>query len=368
MGLSTSLNLAWFLTSPPASTSSAPASYQDPAGNNIQIRVFPEWYVGVFLTWSIPAQWGNCQFNVYFTSSGHTDFVKLNDRLLTEAQFSDMSSQDYSKYRHGFYIVEAYIVSQNRWIKSLPATWSQKRRGKIEKIATEIQRREYLLLSKFAGIKSYVFRRRPFGERCPRCWNATLEKVMDDHCPVCYGTSFEGGYFTPIPSFIQFEPTPNSTINSYYGVLEPNQIGAWTISMPEIVPGDVVIRTGDWNVYYVARAATTELQTNTVRQLLTLTQYSRQDVENRLAYLISGENPAAYLGTFLTLFAGNGAQTGRFPQNLLDERPENDYPWAKEMDLEFLPKPEIPVGAGQVGQTGTGSNADETTVNLKYKI
>jgi hypothetical protein len=335
MGLSTSINQLWFV-SPPISygVGVSPTGTQN---LNVSIRVYPDWYKGVYLTWSVPAAWGNCTFKVYYSSTGVNDFTLLTPAPLTSPVFSDLRDQDYSKYRHGYYVIETYIVSRGITIKSTPTSWVYKRRDRVEKLATEIQRREYLLLSKFAGIKSYVFKRRPFGERCPRCWNVTLEKVMDDHCPVCYGTSWEGGYFDPIPSFIQFEPTPNETTNSYYGIIEPNQIGGWTISLPEIQPGDVILRTGDWNIYYVSRAATTELQTNPVRQMLTLTQFSRGDIENDLSKRIDVET-GAYLGNYPSVFAGTGGKTGRFPQNLLDTEPRNDYSWAKEMDQEALPK------------------------------
>ena len=147
---------------------------------------------------------------------------------------------------------------------------------------SEIQRREYLLLSKFVGVKSFLFRKRSYGKRCTNCWDPTIEQVTNDHCPYCLGTSFEGGYFDAAPLYLQYETTPNSRDKVYFGKFESNQIGAWTISVPVVNSEDVIVREGDWAMYRVDKIMTTELQANTVRQIMTLTQLAKGDVEYQL--------------------------------------------------------------------------------------
>lgn len=308
----------------------------DESNSAILVSCFPEWYSHMTLSWSIPASWGNCRFNVYFSSGGTDAYSRLNNSLLTNPFFKDINSKDYSKFSGGNYVVEVVFPTASRSVRSRPVSAQYKRRDKIDKISAEIQRREYLLLSKFAGVKSFFFRRRHYGERCPRCWNKSLEKVMDDHCTVCYGTSWEGGYFDPIPVFIQFEATPSSRVKGYHGDIEPNSIGGWTISMPEIHPEDIILRSGDFNIYRVISVSQTELQTRSVRQMITLTQLSRTDVENKLACKIQLDGSIDYLKN-----TGGVYGDKRFPTNMIDKNTNNDFAWSKPQVLINLPKYDI---------------------------
>lgn len=337
MAFSINLSPSWFISAPISLGGGAtPLNSDSYLSTDIKVSVYPTWYDSMSLTWSIPEEWGDCQFHVYFSSSGVEDFTRLTTAPLSDPFFKDPTNQDYSKYRRGTYVVEALLLEKSLKLRSLPFYAEYSRRTHVEKIATEIQRREWLLLSKFAGVKSYLFRTKHFGKRCSRCWNPTTEKVMDDHCPVCLGTSFEGGYYTPITTFIQFEPTGNEKIKDYIGVLEPNQIPAWTIAMPEITPDDIIIRTGDWNVYNVIRVSSTELQTTAVRQMLTLAQLSRGDIENQLSARLESPNSGIQLSNYPTQFSAQ-----RFPKKLVDSVLNNDPSWAQEQRLQQLPKYEI---------------------------
>lgn len=250
---------------------------------NIQIKVYPEWYKQVSVEWSVPADWGPCLFNVYFSQVEDGEFVKLNSTPINGTYLIDITTQEYSKTRRGFYVVEAILQNSNNvTIRSDPASWFDNQRRWVELRSIEVQRREYWLLSRFAGIKSYLFRRRNYGQRCRTCWNPTYEKVMDDHCPDCLGTSFEGGYFNPAPLYVQYDATPDEKQKTYIGDYEPNQIGGWTISIPIIRPDDVIVRTGSWGIYKVLRITPTELQGNSVRQIMVLVELSHSDIEYEL--------------------------------------------------------------------------------------
>lgn len=331
MSFGISLNQSWFVMGVQTRKPS-----NRPVGDlnaNIEVTAFPDWYKRISLEWKIPKEWGDCSFHVYFSHSGEDGYERLTSTPLKTPSFLNPQTQEYSKFRDGFYVVEALLPYRNIRVKSKPASWKYKRRDFLEKRAAEIQRREYILLSKFAGTKSYVFRKRTYGERCDRCWNKETEKVMDDHCPVCYGTSFKGGYFDPVPAFIQFEATPNISTKTYYGELESNQIGAWTISLPEVSSNDVILRAGDWNVYKVIRVMSTELQTNTVRQMMTITQLGRSDIENSLAQRVEDEDAGLYPPTI-------GGEFGkqRFPTQQLDTNPNNDFKWYQEQNVGNLPE------------------------------
>lgn len=263
---------------------------------NFYVTVYPEWYKQVTVEWAVPPEFGSCEFNVYFSQVEDSGFVKLNSTPLTGTFFTDTTTREYSKYTKGYYVIEAILTSKGSVVmRSDPKTWHSHQRNWVTLRSIEIQRREYWLLTRFAGIQSYLFRRKSYGQRCLTCWDFKLEKLMQDHCPDCLGTGFEGGYFDPSICHLQYDATPENNGKAYYGRTEQTQIGAWTISIPTIRPDDVLVQTGTWRIYKVLAITPTELQGNTVRQILTLTQLSKGDVEYQLLKRDLPDFPTNYL-------------------------------------------------------------------------
>lgn len=330
MAFNVAVSQDWFIQAPVVFGPTAAPSSQ--LNDNIQVSVFPSWYDSTTLTWKIPAAWGAAKFHVYFWLGGQEGFERLTTQPTSDPSFKDPTARDYSKFRNGYYIVEALLPS-GQTVKSTPTSWHYKRRDRLQLIATEIQRREFLLLSKFNGVKSYLFRKKYYGLKCHRCWNPTTEKIMDDHCSVCFGTSFEGGYFDPLPMYVNYDPTPNEILKAFVGRIEPNMIAAYTISLPEITADDIIIRTGDWNVYQVIKIQTTEMQTNAIRQMMSLSQLGKGDIENKLALRVESQASSTYLENL-----GGEFNAQRFPQNLVDKVPTNEPQWSQDMTKSTLPK------------------------------
>lgn len=278
MSFNFAINLSFFIQ-----TEQQPLKPGGIINGNFQVTVYPQWFKQVSLSWTVPADWGQCLFNVYYSPAFEDDYVKLNATPITSNFFTDTTSDDYSKFKRGYYKVEAILVDKNNIrLTSDPSSWYTAQKDFVKIRSVEIQRREYMLLRRYVGIQSYLFRRKTFGKRCPLCWNYKANTVDDDHCPNCLGTGFDGGFFEPIPLFVQYEATPNSDQKTYFGIDEENQIGGWTISYPDVSNHDILVRTGDWNVYEILKINPTELQGNAVRQILTLTQLSKGSVENKL--------------------------------------------------------------------------------------
>jgi hypothetical protein len=265
----------------------------------IQVQIYPQWMKAVTIQWSVPPSWGPVLFNVYFSAAQDVDLVKLNSTPINGTFFTDTTSQEYSIFNHGYYVVEAILTSQNNvTLRSNPVTWKTAQRDWVFLRAVEIQRREYWLLSRFAGIGTYLFRRRNYGRRCVTCWDPVTEQVFRDNCPDCIGTSFEGGYFDPVKIYLQYDPIPTTVSKNYLGQDEEATIGAWTISMPDIRQGDVLIRTGDWKGFQVLGKNVTELQGNTMRQMLSLTELHKGAVEFELVARNLPDFPTQYLENY----------------------------------------------------------------------
>jgi hypothetical protein len=68
-------------------------------------------------------------------------------------------------------------------------------------IGREICRKEYLMHRKFVGWQGWLLKRKIWGAKCPRCADFDTETPANGHCPICYGTGKDGGYWSPFPTF-----------------------------------------------------------------------------------------------------------------------------------------------------------------------
>ena len=272
------------------------------------LTVYPIWFKQITIQWSIPAQWGNCSFNVYKGETENGPFTLLNNEEIHVGFIKDVTTQSYSKYARDWYVVEAIFPNKTTVLRSVAISWQNQQSRWVQLRSLDIQRREWILLSKFSGVKSLFFRRKKWGERCTECWNPDTNRVMKDHCHTCFGTSFQGGYWPGIQTSVQYEQTPNDLAFQYFGKFELNQISAWTIAFPEIDDLDLILRLSDWKMYRIEKMIPTELQTVTVRQLMQINELDKSSIEYNLITNNSLYFPAGY-NVDANILVGSSSET-----------------------------------------------------------
>ncbi len=250
---------------------------------HFQVEILPYWFDRATVKWSIPDDWGDCSFNVYRSEAETGPFEKLNSTPMVSLVFSDTTSRKFSKYHQDYYIVEAILHDKNNaLLRSEPYSWDRQQTRWVELRSIEIQRRFWLMLRKFIGVESIVFKRKTFGRRCNTCWDHRNHKVTNDQCPECYGTGWSGGYLQPYSTLIQYDATPNNVELSAYGRNEPNSIVGMTIAFPNLDDWDIVYRQKDHRFYRIDKVLTTELMTNSVSQRFQLVELPKNYVEYSL--------------------------------------------------------------------------------------
>lgn len=256
-------------------------SSSDVYTNQITFTVVPTFYKSNYLSWSVPSYWNNCLFNIYRAENDSVAPTLINKAPFSGVDYTDTDVINVSAFNQNYYTLEV-LLPDGAIAKSKPTTWLNAQNSWVALRANEIQRREGIILSKFTGVDTLFYRRKFFGLRCPRCWNAQAEKVMDDNCPVCFGTGFDGGYWAPSHFLAQYTPVSNVGSYSVIGVTEPVQITAWTVSYPTIQSFDLVYRVPDAKMFRVIQVNPTELQTVRVRQDLTLIELDKNLIEYTL--------------------------------------------------------------------------------------
>lgn len=226
------------------------------------------------------------EFRVYRSNSPEGPYDLLTETPLVDTfVFVDDQINRRSFWRKFYYKVTATSLSTGRVVESV-ITRSEVNKGAKKRllVGLEIARRERLLLNGigitpgFNGVRCAVFIRRTFGQRCAECFDFILKRDLVEKCTRCYGQHYVGGFFDPIPSAFNFNPSPQIVQIANFGEVQPSEADCWGSNYPLLSPGDMIVEPTNRR-WRVARAHTTEMLRVPIRQILRLTEINRGDVE-----------------------------------------------------------------------------------------
>ena len=107
-------------------------------------------------------------------------------------------------------------------------------------IALEIARNHRFKLKTHAGRVLWLFPRKRTGQHCS-CFDTVMQRTLRSGCRTCFGTSWVGGYQTPVQIYGQISDSLETTQKSYIGEITVDNAMASLPNFPEVFPGDVLI-------------------------------------------------------------------------------------------------------------------------------
>lgn len=141
-----------------------------------------------------------------------------------------------------------------------------------------------VMLKKGNGIQLQVIKKKHWGTRCPDCYEPKTGRLLLKNCETCFGTSFSGGYFTPISTLGIIRPTAVGTDGTADGSIpEVSTTNAMLQAHPIIKRGDIVVEVEVNNRWEVVSVQDTEILRNTVHQDITITRLPT----SHIAYTLS---------------------------------------------------------------------------------
>lgn len=150
---------------------------------------------------------------------------------------------------------------------------------RLRLLRRKILRDEYIRLRRLVGVEFYLLKRRHFGTRCTTCYDPTTREVTRSRCPVCYGTSWSGGYFTPVAVYgaqqtsqIQSNLSPQTTDDIRLTRVQ-------FLDFPRIDEGDLLVEKAHNRRFLVKQRYYTTLKNVTVHQTITASELERQAIE-----------------------------------------------------------------------------------------
>lgn len=132
------------------------------------------------------------------------------------------------------------------------------------------------------GIPLIVLKRRRWGDRCPDCYDPVNKEATLEHCPSCYGTSFQGGYWAPVLIRGRREAAAVESNITSHGDSDVKMNDFNVLDYPLIEYKDIVVDLMRNERYQVQRVHHTELKSVTVHQKVTGSLLGHNSVEYTL--------------------------------------------------------------------------------------
>lgn len=250
---------------------------------------------GIFLQWNLPSppSTGVKEFKLERSGSPEGPFELVVDNLIEFHFFDDLRSTPapatgevrenlnfISLSRTIYYKITVTAVNGDTATATsvVGATLANR---KIALLRRKMQR-DLSVAFKFNGIELAVLKRRHWGTRCTVCFDTLTKKVTDSKCNTCFGTGFEGGYFTPVRVIGRIGVQNIQTNITPQDKADINKKRLTILAYPEIEVDDIVVDIQQNKRYIIQHRSTTELQTVPVHQVLTVSELARDSIEYRV--------------------------------------------------------------------------------------
>lgn len=244
---------------------------------------------GVFLQWNIESDEGS-PIIVDVARSGAPagpwetvkaslrDAYSVMDDLRAPASRRRTGPNQLSLARAIYYLVTATTPS-GATIKSEPTPVEPHLDTRTRLLKRKILRDQAIGYRRLNGIVLVVLKRRRWGDRCPVCYDALTKQATQEHCPTCLGTSYVGGYWSPIAIRGRREAAAVQVNMASQGDVEQRVTDFNILDYPLVEAKDVIIDLARNDRYEVQRVHETELKGVPVHQKITAGLLSRSSIE-----------------------------------------------------------------------------------------
>ena len=202
----------------------------------------------VSIKWRMNPELNIMGYNIFRGRTPQGPWNQINKTLISSLEYFDVIPRDYNI--NSYYCVQAvndqFVMSD----LSLPER-VQVLLEKIEHIdraVMEIRRRNELTIN-FRGEECDLYQKMYEGVRCQCATGSEFKPVAKDGCPICYGTSYVGGYYPPQRIKVSIELAQIKQTIEKYGLTVSDTPKGWTLWEPIIHDRDVLVM--DDNVRYV---------------------------------------------------------------------------------------------------------------------
>lgn len=132
------------------------------------------------------------------------------------------------------------------------------------------------------GVECEVFIRKTGGPRCQECYDALKKRSIKSNCENCYGTSYDGGYYKPIKTYINFSPDQKNLMVSDIGNISTSVHTAMLSNYPILKPGDLIVDRRLARIWTAEKISTVERRRHLIKQYVALKEEEKTSIVYKL--------------------------------------------------------------------------------------
>jgi hypothetical protein len=137
-------------------------------------------------------------------------------------------------------------------------------------------------LQKIYNLPIQLYKRRWWGQKCTLCYDQDLEIVKIGECEVCFGTSYQKGYWNPITLYSMIDVFNKDEGQTQTDVSDQVSTQITVAGDTPINKQDLIVETRQKRIYGVEKVVYQEVQHLPLLQIALCREISEQSVEYRL--------------------------------------------------------------------------------------
>lgn len=191
--------------------------------------------------------------------------------------------------------IDQYSVKPNSFFYKKP-----KLDRRLHLIRRAKLRKTLIALRHFTGTEVAVLKKKHFGVRCSHCYEPITKSCVQTNCPSCFGTTWAGGYYTPIITQAKIFASPiDQTIQSE-GEVQIRQARIGLPPFPVVEPDDIIVELDNDRRWLVRRVDDRVFKKRLMKQTVeSATEIGRAAIE----YQILADPRNLHMLQFLNLLA-----------------------------------------------------------------
>lgn len=235
-------------------------------GQQIYIeRVAPYGRTSTVIQWNVAPElrgMGSITFKLELSGNPTGPWELVAENLTDTLVYEDMNSSTFGALKDKYYRVstqDGAFVSEPR-----PVLGQMPKKQYL--ISRKIFNDETVMLKKANGTAMAVIKRKHWGDRCS-CVDPVTKLSLNSDCELCHGTKIIQGYYEPILTYGNIQP---SSLGTDYGaagsVPEIETTQGMLLSFPLVYKDDILVELDTNKRWKVVSSKSTELLRNAVHQ------------------------------------------------------------------------------------------------------
>jgi hypothetical protein len=255
---------------------------------------------GPLVEWSIlptPEDLSLYRITVERSESPEDEFITVSPELINTFFFIDTNLPSENDWRRPYYRVRVRNAATNEEAVygSIVQTGVDESSAEVFRdfgpvqiqgdpdfYAMEIIRRNNLLLKRFTGVPAAIFVERTFGQHCTECFDFIKQRKIKNNCLTCLGTTWVGGFYAQINTYINFHPRPVATQMGPLQEEQQDSNSCMLSNFPRVKPRDIIVNMTTGERFRVAATQQTSKRGHLVHQICNLESINHNDIEQKV--------------------------------------------------------------------------------------